>query len=57
MPDPTRGAMWYHASWVRDPGFGIRVAKVAQIGRHIFYTRSEPAPRPLARPHLLFASR
>ena len=58
MPDPTRGAMWYHASWVRDPGFGPRVAKVARIGRHVFYTRSEPTPRlPAAGLRLLFASR
>ena len=58
MPDPTRGAMWYHASWVRDPGFGPRVAKVARIGRHVFYTRSAPTPRPpAAGPRLLFASR
>jgi spore germination cell wall hydrolase CwlJ-like protein len=48
--DPTRGAMWYHADWVRDPGFGPRVSPVARIGRHIFYARAE-------RPRLLVASR
>ena len=48
--DPTRGAMWYHADWVRDPGFGPRVSPVARIGRHIFYARAE-------RPRLLIASR
>ena len=58
VADPTRGAMWYHASWVRDPGLGPRVAKVARIGRHIFYTRVERTPRPpAAGPRLLFASR
>lgn len=58
MADPTSGAMWYHASWVREPGFGPRVAKVAQIGRHVFYTRIErKAPMPGPGPRLLFASR
>lgn len=50
--DPTRGALWYHADWVRDPGFGPDVSVVRRIGRHVFYTRTrEPGPR------LLFASR
>ena len=55
--DPTRGAMWYHASWIRDPGWGPEVARVARIGRHIFYTRAERAPDPTLAPRLLFASR
>ena len=50
VPDPTGGAMWYHASWLRNPSFGSDVARAARIGRHIFYTRA-------GRPHLLFASR
>ena len=56
VPDPTGGAMWYHASWLRNPSFGSEVARVAQIGRHIFYSRIERAS-PLGAPHLLFASR
>jgi N-acetylmuramoyl-L-alanine amidase len=40
IPDPTRGALWYHASSVRDPGFGHRVTRVAQIGGHVFYARA-----------------
>jgi spore germination cell wall hydrolase CwlJ-like protein len=55
--DPTRGAMWYHASWVRNPGFGPRVARIGRIGRHVFYTRVERAPDPQRSPRLLFASR
>jgi N-acetylmuramoyl-L-alanine amidase len=53
--DPTRGAMWYHASWVRDPKLGDRVAEVARIGRHVFYTLADRLPpRPgIARPMLL----
>jgi spore germination cell wall hydrolase CwlJ-like protein len=47
--DPTRGAMWYHASWVRDPGFGPRVAEVRRIGRHVFYARAKPTPVPGSR--------
>jgi N-acetylmuramoyl-L-alanine amidase len=43
VADPTRGAMWYHASWVRDPGFGKRVAEVARIGQHVFYARRASA--------------
>ena len=43
--DPTRGAMWYHATWVRDPGFGSRVSEVARIGRHVFYGWAERLPR------------
>jgi spore germination cell wall hydrolase CwlJ-like protein len=49
--------MWYHADWVRNPGFGPRVARVARIGRHVFYSRIErPAPAG-GGPRLLFASR
>ena len=55
--DPTRGAMWYHASWIRDPGWGPDIARVTRIGRHIFYTRAERAPDPALAPRLLFASR
>jgi N-acetylmuramoyl-L-alanine amidase len=56
VPDPTRGAMWYHASWLRHPSFGPDVSRVAKIGRHVFYTRAERTPS-LGPPHLLFASR
>ncbi|MGD9507752.1 MAG: cell wall hydrolase, partial [Geminicoccaceae bacterium] len=57
-PDPTRGAMWYHADWVRDPGFGPRVSQVMRIGRHIFYARADrPRPPSEGGPRLLIASR
>lgn len=56
--DPTRGAMWYHADWVRDPGFGPRVSRVAQIGRHIFYARADRRVPPSERgQRLVIASR
>ena len=47
--DPTLGAMWYHAGWVRDPGFGPRVAEVRRIGRHVFYGRATPTADPRAK--------
>ncbi len=47
--DPTLGAMWYHASWVRDPGFGPRVTEVRRIGRHVFYGRATPQAGPRAK--------
>jgi spore germination cell wall hydrolase CwlJ-like protein len=53
--DPTRGALWYHASWVRDPGFGPRVEEARRIGRHVFYVRATPRPVPASR--LVLASR
>ena len=53
--DPTRGAMWYHADWVRDPGFGPRVSAVTRIGRHVFYARS--VQQAAGAPRLLIASR
>jgi spore germination cell wall hydrolase CwlJ-like protein len=55
--DPTRGAMWYHATWVRNPRFGPRVARIAHIGRHVFYARVEQVRPAVAGPRLLFASR
>lgn len=57
VADPTRGAMWYHASWVRDPGFGPRVAAVTRIGRHIFYGRVGRMVPATRAPRLLLASR
>ena len=56
--DPTRGAMWYHADWVADPGFGPRVSQVTRIGRHIFYGRADRRlPPSEGGPRLLIASR
>jgi N-acetylmuramoyl-L-alanine amidase len=57
MRDPTRGAMWYHASWVRDPGFGSQVTPVVHIGRHVFYRRANQLPASPGGQRLLFASR
>lgn len=57
-PDPTRGAMWYHADWVSDPGFGPRVSQVTRIGRHVFYARTDRRiPPSEGGPRLLIASR
>jgi spore germination cell wall hydrolase CwlJ-like protein len=49
--DPTAGALWYHADYVR-PRWRGRLARAAKIGRHVFYrlveTRS-PKSRALTR--------
>ena len=34
--DPSRGALWYHADHVA-PDWSRRLARIAQIGRHLFY--------------------
>ena len=57
LADPTRGAMWYHASWLRHPPFGAGLARVARIGRHIFYARAGGEPRPAPRAARLYARR
>lgn len=36
LPDPTHGALWYHADYVQ-PYWARRKKVVARIGRHIFY--------------------
>ena len=38
--DPTNGALWYHADYV-NPAWAVRMERVAQIGRHIFYTDNQ----------------
>ncbi len=55
--DPTSGAMWYHASWVRNPRFGPRVARIARIGRHVFYTLADRVPPAGPGPRFVVASR
>ncbi len=50
--DPTAGALWYHADYVR-PRWRSRLARGAKIGRHVFYRLAEnrsPKSRPLRRP-------
>jgi spore germination cell wall hydrolase CwlJ-like protein len=37
--DPTRGALWYHADYVR-PAWSRAKQPVAKIGRHIYYRQS-----------------
>jgi hypothetical protein len=37
-PDPTRGALWYHADYVK-PSWAKSLARVTKIGRHIYYRR------------------
>lgn len=41
IPDPTGGALWYHATHVR-PDWAGRLSRSVKIGRHIFYTDIEP---------------
>lgn len=41
--DPTHGALWYHADYVRRPNLGEPVTRVARIGAHLFYARPEGA--------------
>ncbi|MCU0894841.1 MAG: cell wall hydrolase [Rhodospirillales bacterium] len=36
VKDPTRGALWYHADYVK-PVWRREKVRVARIGRHIFY--------------------
>jgi len=36
LPDPTNGALWYHADYV-TPGWAKAMARITQIGRHLFY--------------------
>jgi spore germination cell wall hydrolase CwlJ-like protein len=36
--DPTRGALWYHADYVR-PDWHNALVKVDKIGDHLFYRR------------------
>jgi spore germination cell wall hydrolase CwlJ-like protein len=42
QPDPTGGAHYFHASWVR-PNWSRTMVKVGRIGGHIFY-RSRDLP-------------
>jgi spore germination cell wall hydrolase CwlJ-like protein len=43
IADPTDGALWYHADYVR-PKWASAKEPVATIGRHIFYTLPQPEP-------------
>lgn len=36
LPDPTDGALWYHADYV-SPEWAKTMAQITQIGRHLFY--------------------
>jgi len=36
IPDPTKGATFYHADYV-NPNWRMSIKKTAKIGRHIFY--------------------
>jgi len=42
VDDPTEGALWYHADYVK-PKWASAKEKVAKIGRHIFYTLPQDA--------------
>lgn len=37
-PDPTRGALWYHADYA-DPSWTRSMTRTTQIGRHIYYVQ------------------
>jgi spore germination cell wall hydrolase CwlJ-like protein len=39
-PDPTEGALWYHADYVR-PSWQDKLHPGPKIGRHIFYKASD----------------
>ncbi len=36
IPDPTNGALWYHATYV-NPYWAKTMTRVAKFGQHIFY--------------------
>lgn len=36
--DPTRGSLWYHATYVK-PGWARQMKKRVKIGKHIFYVK------------------
>lgn len=40
VKDPTKGALWYHAEWVR-PEWAKEYKKTVKIGEHIFYARRD----------------
>lgn len=39
-PDPTHGALWYHADYV-EPSWSKVLSRVTTIGRHIYYSHPE----------------
>lgn len=47
VPDPTRGALWYHADYVR-PNWADEKEEVARIGAHIFYASPQRKRRSVA---------
>ena len=46
-PDPTDGALYFHASWVR-PNWSRTMVKVGRIGGHVFYRQRGPATTEIA---------
>jgi spore germination cell wall hydrolase CwlJ-like protein len=47
LPDPTGGALWYHADYV-DPRWARSKLVVARIGRHLFFREGASDARLLA---------
>lgn len=47
-PDPTAGAIYFHATWVR-PNWSQEMLKVGHIGRHVFYREPVSADNPSSR--------
>ncbi len=37
-PDPTQGALWYHADYVK-PSWSRSMSRTATIGRHVYYRK------------------
>jgi spore germination cell wall hydrolase CwlJ-like protein len=46
-PDPTDGALYFHATWVR-PSWSRTMVKVGRIGGHVFYRQRGQAPTEIA---------
>ena len=47
LPDPTGGALWYHADYV-EPDWARTKLVVAMIGRHLFFRDDPSAGRMIA---------
>jgi len=47
VPDPTKGALYYHASYVK-PKWSRKFERTARIGAHLFYRPKDAQPMRLA---------
>ena len=46
IPDPTGGALWYHANYV-NPDWATRLNRSRKIGKHIFYVDASAEAAPI----------